>query len=246
MKIFENKFFQFLVYVFMIVVIFYFAASINEKSQSDAKVISVTGTGEVYTKPDVGVVDISVRTEGKDVATASDENNKKMNDITAMIKDQGVEDKDVKTSGYTINPVYQWEEKTGKRSISGYEVSQTINVKIRDLSKVGTILSQASEKGANSVGNLSFIVDNDDQIKDEAKKLAIEDAKKKAKELEKNLGVRMVRIVNFSENTYNPTYSYDYGYGMKLESSAVGVATPRIETGENKITSTVVITYAIQ
>lgn len=246
MKILENKFFQFLIFVLMIVIIFYFATMINEKSQADNNVITVTGEGEIYAKPDVGVIDISVKTENKDVSKASDENNLKMNDIIDMIKSQEVEEKDIKTSGYNINPIYQWEDKTGKRSLTGYEVTQSINVKIRDLSKVGNIISQATEKGANSVGNLYFIIDNDDQLKADAKKLAIEDAKKKAKELERTLGVRMVRIVNFSDNTYNPTYSsYDYGYSgaIKLESS---VAAPTISTGQNKITSTVVITYAIQ
>jgi len=247
MKILENKFFQFLIFVLMIVVIFYFLTMINEKSQMDNNVITVTGNGEIYAKPDVGVIDISVKTEDKDVSKASDENNVKMSDITEMIKAQGVEEKDIKTSSYNINPVYQWEDKTGKRSLTGYEVTQSINVKIRDLSKVGTIIAQATEKGANSVGNLYFIIDNDEQLKDDAKKLAIEDAKKKAKELEKTLGVKMVRIVNFSDSTYNPVYSsYDYGYGtgMKLESSAISA--PTISTGQNKITSTVVITYAIQ
>ncbi|MFA5432038.1 MAG: SIMPL domain-containing protein, partial [Candidatus Paceibacterota bacterium] len=91
----------------------------------------------------------------------------------------------------------------------------------------------------------SFIVDDDEKIKEEAKNLAIKDAQAKAKNLEKALGVRMVKIINFSENSYAPAYAYDTAYKM-LESSRMGGATPTIQTGQNKITSTITITYAIR
>lgn len=246
MKILENKFFQFLIFVLMIMVIAFLGASINQKNQtSENQVITVSGTGEVYATPDVGLIDISVKTEGKDVATATNDNSIKMNGIISFIKSSSVEDKDIKTTGFNINPIYSWEEKTGKRSLNGYEVTQTINVKIRDLTKVGVIISGATEKGANDVSSLSFIVDNDEQIKEDAKNLAIKDAQAKAKNLEKALGIKMVKIINFSENSYNPIYSYSAEYKM-LDSSGMGGVAPTIQTGQNKITSTVTITYAIR
>jgi hypothetical protein len=246
MKILENKFFQLLVFVLMIMVIAYLGASINQKTEtSENQVITVSGTGEVYATPDVGLIDISVKTESKDVATATNDNSVKMNGIISFIKNSSVEDKDIKTTGFNINPVYAWEDKTGKRTLTGYEVTQTINVKIRDLTKVGAIISGATENGANDISSLSFIVDNDEQVKEDAKNLAIKDAQAKAKNLEKALGVKMVKIINFSESSYNPTYiSYDQSY--KLESTGVGVLSPTISAGQNKITSTVTITYAIR
>jgi hypothetical protein len=245
MKIQENKFFQFLIFVLMIMVIAFLGASINQKNQtSENQVITVSGSGEVYATPDVGLIDISVKAESKDVATATTDNSIKMNSIISFIKNSGVEDKDIKTIGFNINPLYSYEYKTGKRTLTGYEVSQTINIKIRDLTKVGTIISGATEKGANDIGSLSFIVDDDEKIKEEAKNLAIKDAQAKAKNLEKALGVRMVKIINFSENSYAPVYAYDTAYKM-MESSGAGVA-PTIQTGQNKITSTVTITYAIR
>ena len=247
MKILENKFFQLLVFVLMIMVIAYLGASINQKNQtSENQLITVSGTGEVYATPDVGLIDISVKTEGKDVATATNDNSVKMNDIIAFVKSSNVEEKDIKTTGFNINPMYSWEDKTGKRTLNGYEITQTINVKIRDLTKVGSIISGATEKGANDVSSLSFIVDNDEQIKENAKNLAIKDAQAKAKNLEKALGVKMVKIINFSENSYNPIYtSYDQSYKM-LSSAGTGAVAPTIQTGQNKITSTVTITYAIR
>jgi hypothetical protein len=247
MKILENKFFQFLVFVLMIMIIAYLGASINQKNQtSENQVITVSGNGEVYAAPDVGLIDISVRTEGKDVATATNDNSVKMNNIIAFVKSSNVLEKDIKSTGFNINPVYAWEDKTGRRTLTGYEVSQTINVKIRDLTKVGAIISGATEKGANDIGSLSFIVDNDEQIKEDAKNLAIKDAQAKAKNLEKALGVKMVKIINFSESSYNPIYNSVVSSYKMLDSAGSGVSAPTIAAGQNKITSTVTITYAIK
>ncbi|MCK9446914.1 SIMPL domain-containing protein, partial [bacterium] len=158
-----------------------------------------------------------------------------------------IEEKDIKTTSFNINPVYAWEDKTGKRTLTGYEVNQTINVKIRDLTKVGSIISGATEKGANDVSSLSFIVDDDEKVKEDAKNLAIKDAQAKAKNLEKALGVKMVKIINFSENSYNPVFvSYDSSYKMLNSSAGALEIAPTIQTGQNKITSTVTITYAIK
>jgi len=229
-------------------VIAYLGASINQKTEtSENQVITVSGTGEVYATPDVGLIDISVKTEARDVATATTDNSVKMNEILSFIKSSSIEEKDIKTTSFNINPVYAWEDKTGKRTLTGYEVNQTINVKIRDLTKVGSIISGATEKGANDVSSLSFIVDDDEKVKEDAKNLAIKDAQAKAKNLEKALGVKMVKIINFSENSYNPVFvSYDSSYKMLNSSAGALEIAPTIQTGQNKITSTVTITYAIK
>lgn len=247
MKILENKFFQFLILVLLIMIIAFLGASINEKNKtSENQVITVSGTGEVYASPDVGLINVSVRTEGRDVATATNENTTKMNEVLSFIKGQNILEKDIKTTGFNINPIYAWEDKTGRRTLTGYEVTQTINVKIRDLTKVGAIISGATEKGANDVSSLSFIVDDDEKIKEEAKAIAIANAKEKAKNLEAVLGVKMVKIINFSESTYNSNTNYDYSYKALEMSAGSAVAAPSIQTGQNKITSNVTITYVIK
>lgn len=249
MNILENKYFQILVCTLIIVLTVFIAVLVNEKSQpSENNLLTITGTGEVYITPDVGVINISVRTENKEVKNGTEENNKKTNDIIAFLKSKNVEEKDIKTSSFNINPVYSYEKETGKRNLSGYEVSQSLTVKIRDTSKVGEIISGATEKGANDIGELTFITDDNEKIKEQAKKIAIENAKIKAKDLEGQLGVKMIKIVNYSEESYTPaTGSYDaYNAGARLESSMKAIDAPSIQTGQNKIISTVTITYAIQ
>ena len=249
MQILENKFFQFLSFVLMIVVIAFVAVSINEKTGTNQDLISVSGTGEVYVTPDIASITISVQTENRDVSVASEENSTKMNNVIEYIKSEGVESRDIKTTGYNINPRYEWNNDTGKRILAGYEVSQSATIKIRDLSKIGSIISNSTVKGANDISSLSFIVDDDESAKDEAKELAIKDAKTKAEELEKLLGIKMVKIVSYSEysSDYTPratVYNESLSYAKQLDSSAG--FTPTIEAGENKITSTVTITYSIR
>ena len=248
MKIMENKFFQALIYVLMVVVIFYFLASINEKTKaSETDVISVTGTGEIYVTPDIGLVDISVQTQNKDVSKASNDNNEKMNSIITYLKSSGVDEKDIKTTSYSIYPVYSWEDKTGRRNLDTYEVSQVLEVKIRDLSKVGEIISKSTELGANNVSSLSFTIDDDEKVKEQAKEQAIKNAKEKADKLGKALGVHLVKIVNFSEGTSYPAYDSYYKSATGMGGAEMlSSAAPTVMTGQNKITSTVTITYSVR
>jgi len=210
--------------------------------------ITVSDTGEIYAKPDLGITSFSVKTEKKTVAQAMTENTQKMNQIIDSMKDLGVEEKDLKTTTFNIYPRYDYINTItfdrGKRVLAGYEITQSLQVKIRDLDKIGQIIESATDAGANQVGNLSFTIDNEDEFKKQAREEAINKAKIKAKELADQLGVNLVRIVSFNESRQPPIY-YD-NYAVK---EAIGIGgggeIPQIETGENKIEVSVSITYEI-
>ncbi len=203
--------------------------------------ITVSDTGEIYTKPDLGIAVFSVKTEKKTVAQAMSENTAKMNEIIDSMKNLGVEEKDLKTTAFDIYVRYNYLE-TGTRVLAGYEITQSLQVKIRDLEKIGQIIQSATNAGANQVGNLSFTIDNEDEFKKQAREEAINKAKAKAKELANQLGVDLVRIIGFYENG-EPVY-YD-NYSMKEAVGIGGGGVPQIETGENKISVSVSITYEI-
>jgi uncharacterized protein YggE len=248
MNIVENKFFHILTFTLIIVVTLYYAALINEKIKpNENNLITVSATGEVYATPNIGVIDISVRTESVTVEKATDDNNKKINDVIAFLKSEGIEANDIKTTTFNVNPVYTWEPKSGERQTKGFEANQGVTVKIRDTSKAGKIIAGATEKGANEISNLSFIVEDNEAAKDQARKIAIDNAKAKAKILEEQLGVKMVKIVNFSEGSYMPSpASYDaYNAGAAMKTLESRVSAPDIQTGENKIMTTVTLTYSI-
>lgn len=203
--------------------------------------ISISGEGKVLAKPDIGQVDLSVVSDAATVAAAQKDNTDKMNKITQAMKDLGIKEEDLKTVNYSIYPRYQYTK--GKSEIIGYEVSQTLEVKIRDLDKAGDILGKAASLGANQVGSLNFTFDDPEALKSEARQKAIANAKQKAEDLAKGLGVTLGKITSFSESVSGepiPIYARE-GLGI----GGGGGATPEIQTGQNEIQVNVTLSYEI-
>ena len=210
--------------------------------------ITVTDTGEIYAKPDLAVTVFSVVNEAKTVQQAMSENTSKMNAVINAVKSKGVDEKDLKTTSFNIYPRYEYIERSdiypsGKRVLAGYEIRQSLQVKIREMDKIGTIIESATSAGSNQVGDLQFTIDDQDAIKAQARTAAIEKAKDKAKNIASDLGVKLVRITNFSESSVLPYYARSFE--MMDSEMGIGGAVPEIETGENKISVTVSITYEI-
>jgi uncharacterized protein YggE len=201
--------------------------------------INVSGEGRVYTKPDIAVVSLSVITEGWSVGNVQEGNSEKMNGLIDFLKDFGIVEKDIKTKNYQIQPRYSYEE--GRAPwISGYRISQTLEIKIREMDKIGEILEGSVNAGANQVSSLVFEVDNDEEFKAQARKLAIEDAKEKAKKLASDLGVKLIKIGGFTEDS-----DLDYIYRATELAIGGGGGAPQIELGENEIAVNVTLIYEI-
>lgn len=200
--------------------------------------ISVRGEGRVYTKPDIVIVDLSVVTEGGDVKDVQEKNSKKINGVIGFLKDFGIVEKDIKTKNYRIQPRYSYEDRTVPRII-GYEITQTLEVKIRDMDRIGEILEGSVDAGVNQVSSLRFEVDNEEEFKEQARELAIEDAKEKAKKLASQLGVRLIKISSFDEQS-----SFDYPIYREFGLGG-GAEVSQIEVGENEIMVNVILIYEI-
>lgn len=214
--------------------------------------ITVSGEGEIFAKPDLAIVNFSVVSEAKTVAPAMEDNTTKMNAVIEAVKSLGVREQDLKTTSFNISPRYEWYYQEvclypscpQKRVLVGYEVSQTLQVKIRDMAKIGDIIQKATNSGSNQTGDLQLTIDKQDELKKQAREQAIEKAKSKAAELASQLGVKLVRITNFSESGVSPYFPY-YMEGAALGKGGAEAPAPQIETGQNKITVTVSITYQI-
>ncbi len=214
--------------------------------------ISVSGDGEVVTKPDVAKFSFSVTEKAADAVAAQTAATTKINDLMAAFKEAGVEEKDIKTEYYNLYPTYKYEEAPcaegmwycppGESVEDGYEVTQSISIKVRDLTKSGTLLTLAGEKGADNISGLEFVVDDSSVFEDEARAKAIADAKAQAEVLARDLGVKLGDMVGYYEDEGYVTPYYGMGDMMAKESSS-GPATP---TGENTITSKVTLTYQIR
>ncbi len=203
--------------------------------------ISVSETGEVYAKPDLALVELSVITEKASVSEAMSENTELMNNVIDVVKEEGVEEKDLKTVSFNLYPRYDYLDSyiyppSGKRVLTSYEIRQTLEVKIRDLNKIGQIIQSATETGANQVGHLQLTIDNEEELKSKARENAIEKAKAKAEKMAEQLAVDLGDIVSFTESSYAPIFYMERAEGM-------GGGSPDIEMGENKVEVTVNITY---
>jgi len=211
------------------------------KSAQYQNSINVSGEGRVLASPDIGQVDLTVLSEAVTVAAAQKTNTDKMNKATQGIKDLGIKDADLKTTNYNINPNYQYTG--GKSVIIGYQVSQTLRVKIRDLTKVGDVLDRATALGVNQVGSLNFTFNDPENLKAQARADAIANAEQKARALARELGVTLGNVVSFSESDNGlPTPIY---YSAKDVGMGGGGTAPDVQTGQNEINITVNLAYEI-
>lgn len=216
--------------------------------------ISVNGEGEVLAVPDVGQFSFSVTAEADTAAAAQEASGTAINDILAYLREQGIEDKDIKTQNYNLYPRYRWEERVcpfgvycgpGEQVEDGFEVSQSVTVKVRETDKAGAIIAGVGERGATNISSLNFTIDDIEALRAEARELAIADAKAKAETLANQLGVDLKRIVSFYEDQgyYQPYYAEKSYMAMDASEGFGGAEMPM---GEESTKVTVNITYEIK
>lgn len=224
----------------------------NLNSNVTKEALSVSATGEVYAVPDMGVISFSVVSEEKTVAEAMSDNTEKMNSVIDTIKELGIEEKDIKTTGFNLYPRYDYIERSGtissERVLAGYEVRNTISVKVRDLTILNSVIDEATKSGANYSSDLQFTFQDEEELKAQAREEAIKIARAKADQIAGQLGTRVKSVIAFRESSYSPTVSY-----TKAVNEAAGLGgsdvedypAPTIAAGENLITVTVSIDYEI-
>lgn len=218
--------------------------------------ITVQGESEVTGTPDIGTFSFSVMASNQDSTLAQNEVNEASKEIIAYLKEQGVEEKDIKSESYNLYPKYSYEETRclngmgycgGNQVEDGFEVSQSITVKVRDIEKAGAIVAGVGSKGATGISNLYFTIDDTDALKGEARSRAIADAKAKAKVLARDLDSRLGEIVSFNEGGDYPQPYYDSRMEASISKDAGMVADEAVlPVGENTIKITVNITYQLR
>ncbi len=218
----------------------------------NSSVITVTGEGEAFAIPDLATFSFSVSADKLKVEEAQAEVTKKMDEIIAMLTDLGIEEKDIKTADYSVWPKYVYNQINcttafcpGRQVQDGYTVNHTVTVKVRDTDQAGEALSLVGSNGATNLSGLSFTVDDLEQVTAEARQQAIDKAEEKAEALAHELGVKLVRIVSFSDG-------FDGGMPYYPERLQMGNATdmatkaPDLPVGENRVQANVTITYEIR
>lgn len=230
---------------------------------------SVTGEGKVVAVPDVAEFTFSVITQGgKDLSKLQQENTERVNRAIGFVKSKGVDAKDIKTQGYNLEPRYQnvickqvprpmpavesesytiIDRTCPPPEIVGYTITQTVSVKVRDFTKIGELLAGAVSSGANSVSQLSFVIDDRAALENKAREEAIVKAQAKAKAIAKVGGFRLGKLISINEGWTGPiSYARYEAFGKGGDAMPMAAPAPSIEPGSQEVMVSVTLIYEIR
>lgn len=212
--------------------------------------IVVTGEGEAWAAPDSAMLTLSVLRQADTARAALDANTKAMAEVIAALKAEGIEAKDLQTSGFSISPRWVYPQnpdgspKQEPPGIVGYDVVNGLTVRVRDLARLGSVLDKSVTLGVNQGGQITFINDDPSAFVTKARRNAMADALGRAKTLAEAAGVAVGRILEISEQNYSPRPM------PMMEAKAmmadVGGAPVPVEAGENAYKVNVNVTFEIK
>jgi uncharacterized protein YggE len=205
--------------------------------------IWVSGTGKVMAAPDVAILRLGVEAQEKTVSEAQSKAARAMSDIVAVLKANGVADKDIQTQWFTISIITKWDKDTEQQIVIGYKVSNTVTARLRDITKAGVIIDAVALAGGDltRIEGIGFTIDDPTPYYNQARQKAMQDAQAKAKQMADLAGIGLGKAFYISESGgYIPQ-----PYPVRDYYSAEGSATTPISPGELEITLTVQVAYAI-
>jgi uncharacterized protein len=220
--------------------------SVNSITTTKTNLFTVQGTGEATAVPDTALISLGVEKEAPTVEVAQKQVNEIINKITEDLKKLGVEEKNIKTTNYFVNPNNDFS--TGKRISAGYIVSANMEVRIKPVEKANQAVDVATADGATQVGGVTFVLADEDQkkLEDKARVDAVKEAKEKAQSLANAAGIKLGRVVDVQETSGGFPQPMMYRTAeLKLDSAVGNPAVPPTELnpGENKISVTVSLSY---
>lgn len=176
------------------------AINLSTITQTKGEPFVVTGEGKTSVTPDIAKVTLGIEATGTSLKNVQDSVNTKSKALTDAIKKLGIGESDIKTTSYNVYPQYDWNSPIQK--ITGYQVSTDYEITIKDFDKVNDVITAGVTAGANVVGNVSFDLNEKTKTEkmNEARTLAVKDAKAKAEGLAKAAGISLGKIINVSEN----------------------------------------------
>ena len=221
----------------------YGSAAASQANNSQAQGLSVSGEGRASAAPDVAVLGLGVSAKAATVKAANSQAQEALSDLLDSLEDNGVQEKDIQTSQFSIRPEYDY--RNNEQILTGYRVSHMLQVKVRDIDKAGEVIDDAVEAGGDllQVQSISFTIDDTTALRSEARAEAVADAQTKAEELATLAGVTLGKPTYITESisTPYPQPYYDRGGVFAMEEAAV----TEISTGELEVVVSVYMTYTI-
>lgn len=224
---------------------FYLTGKVVEQKDYSPMTISVEATGKASAAPDIAVVSFGVQTGRQTTAAqAMKLLSEKMTAVIAAVKQQGIEDKDVTTDSLSLQPEYDW--KDGQQIPRGFQATQSLHVKVRDLDKIGSLLSAVTSEGVNQVGGVDFTMDDPEALQAAARAKAITKAEAKATLLADQLGRSLKRLKGFSEGGgYTPPMPYSKANVMMDSAGGAALPSVPVPTGEQEVSVSVSLIYEL-
>jgi uncharacterized protein YggE len=210
------------------------------------RTVTVQGQGKVAAVPDVATLVVEATQEGAALDKVTVLVRQQMTKVLAAMKAQGVADRDLQTIAYQVQPKYEYDKNRNPKP-SGYRVTNRLQVKVRDLEKVGKILSAAIDSGANNVVGPDFDVDNPRQLEREAQKLAVQEARARAELLAQTAGAALgsVQTIQPLDSPVWPMPKHGMVRAMSMAAVADSAPEP-VAAGEQVITANVSVTFELK
>lgn len=207
------------------------------------RTISVTGTGEIRAIPDIATITLGVMSSAATAQEALAANTKSMTEVTALLKQEGIDDRDVSTSNFNVSPRYDYGQGgTQAPKVTGYDVSNTVTLTVRKIDALGSLLDKAVTAGSNQVYGIAFSFSKPDALLDGARTAAVADARRKADIYAAAGGFQLGDIISLAEGgNYRPPMPVVMKSAMAADSAPVPVA-----NGEQALSIDVSIVWAIR
>ncbi len=211
-----------------------------------SRTITVSAEGKARIAPDIATLIFSVVSQANTAEAAQKANTDKINLAIDYLKGQGVKAEDIQTSNYNLYPRYSYNQETGISAIFGYELNQTVTVKIRELEKAGAIVGGLATAGVNQISSFNYGVEDPEAPQNTARAEAFDRAFAKARAMADQVGVRIARVVTFYESVgggYPMPYYAERAMAMDGKG---GANAPSFEPGQEEIVVNVSVTYEIR
>ena len=203
--------------------------------------ITVVGTGEVNVKPDLAQINVGVLSTAETAAEALKANNQKMKELFKVLENRGIAEKDIQTSNFSVNPQYATNPQHASPRVIGYQVSNQVQVKVRQLSSLGAVLDELISSGANQLHGINFSLNDPTNHLDDARRKAMADARRKAELYATAARATVGPPLSISEQSGRVVQPYGAMSMQAMRAEAVAVA-----PGEQTLSASITVTYVLR
>lgn len=215
------------------------AKAASAAEQNSERQISVTASGMVTAEPDIALISTGVVSEARTAREALDANSVAMRRLIEGLKAAGVEPRDIQTTSFNVEPAYEQRRDNRSPAITGYRVHNQVRITAREIDKLGEVLDQAVTLGANQIGGIQFEVSKAETLRDEARRAAIANARRRAELFAAAAGVKLGRVLRIDERVQHQGPPVPFARTMAAE------AVP-IEKGTQTLEAVVSVTWELE